>query len=135
MDVELDLRVAKALGHVERPCSFDVDEDITRFKDATWQCDICGYRGRVDKLWRWTDFAHNVYVPRYSTTIVEAFPLFEHLGPGWQLSQSDPGGWEDIYRWWCWLPTEYGGDGTVYAAATPTQAICKAFLREDGEIL
>ena len=66
-------------------------------------------------------------VPFYSTDIATAFPLFERLGPAWCLSQADSG-WDDAYRWWCWLPTEYGGDGTDYMAPMPAEAICLAFV-------
>jgi len=69
-------------------------------------------------------------VPFYGTDIGTAVPLFERLGPAWCLSQSDSAGWDDAYRWWCWLPTEYGGDGTEHMAPTPAKAIRKAFLAE-----
>ncbi len=64
----------------------------------------------------------------YSTCLPAAWQVFEELGPSWQISQSDVGGYSDDQRWWCWLPTEYGGDGTVYMAPTPALAICKAAM-------
>ncbi len=67
-------------------------------------------------------------IPEYSRDIAAAWPLFDNLGPAWQISQSDPGGYGDNQRWWCWLPEEYGGDGMVYMAKTAPLAICKAAL-------
>ena len=59
------------------------------------------------------------------------FEMFRQLGPGWQLSQSDWGGYPDDQRWWCWLPTEYGGDSfNPFMAATPLEVILKAITGE-----
>ncbi len=55
------------------------------------------------------------------------------LGPGWQLSMADPGGWDDSRRWWCWLPVELGGNGTQHMAPTPWQAT-RAAMRAEGLI-
>lgn len=67
--------------------------------------------------------------PRYSENIAAAWPLFEQLEPGWQLSQADSG-WDDEHRWWCWLPSEYCdvAEDAIYMAPTPAEAICLAFL-------
>jgi hypothetical protein len=66
--------------------------------------------------------------PEFSTDIAAAWEVFVRLGPAWQVSQSDWGGWADDQRWWCWLPKENGGDGTITMAPTAPIAICKAAL-------
>lgn len=59
-------------------------------------------------------------------TAAGALDSLAELGPGWQLSMSDPGGWPDENRWWCWLPDELGGDGDTFMGRTPAEAIQKA---------
>lgn len=57
-----------------------------------------------------------------------ALPIWEKMGPGWQVSQSDAGGWSNDKRWWCWLPENQGGDGTIVMQPTPSRAICIAYI-------
>lgn len=50
--------------------------------------------------------------------------------PLYQISQSDPGGWDDQHRWWCWLPFEYRGEESdITMAPTAPLAICRAALK------
>ena len=110
MSRELDVRVAKELGESVCECKDDAPADMRL--DGQWACVRCGRA-----------------LPKHrSTNIATAWPLFEQLGPAWCIAQSDAMGWRDDCRWWCFLPVEYGGDGTEYMAATPAAAICKAFL-------
>lgn len=65
----------------------------------------------------------------------QAIINLDKLGPAWMLSQADFGGWEDQYRWWCWLEVDHGGDGLKYTGHTPLEATTKALKREGGEEL
>ena len=129
MSRELDVRVARALGWREVP---GPETD---------------YHGRVESnpvLVPPTinDTLAYVMMPRigvvpihwfckdWQSDLATAWPLFEQLGPAWCIAQSDAMGWQDDCRWWCFLPVEYGGDGTEYMAATPAAAICEAWLAQ-----
>ncbi len=78
----------------------------------------------------------SMVVPDYSTDIRDAWPVFDRLGPAWQISQSDPGGYDKSRRWWCWLPEEYGGVRSSRECetmeATAPRAICIAALKAAG---
>ena len=65
-------------------------------------------------------------LPWYTRNIVSAWEVFDSLGPGWQVSQTDHGGWENAYRWWCWLPEMYGSNSKICMAPTAPLAICCA---------
>lgn len=67
-------------------------------------------------------------IPYYSTEIASAWQVFCKLGPAWQICQTDPGGWEEEFRWWCFLPNEYG-EGSATMAPTAPLAICLAALK------
>lgn len=127
MSRELDVKVARALHESEPPMLGVLNYLWEEQVDGTWMGTHYWPEARA---WEEIDWP-----PHYSDDIAEAWPLFERLGPAWQISQSDPGGWDEAYRWWCWLPTEYGGDGTQYMAPTPAEAICRAFLaaKEDEQ--
>jgi hypothetical protein len=76
---------------------------------------------------------HDEHRPReYSSDIAAAWPVFEQMGVAQQISQSDPAGYGDDQRWWCWLPEEYGGDGYIAMAPTAPMAICLAALKAVG---
>ena len=123
MSRELDVKVAKALGCKVMQSAYMIGGRQVHYPACT-----CPNEDHADQ--------HSYglrAVKEYSTDIAAAFPLFEQLGPAWCLSQADSGGWDDAYRWWCWLPTEYGGDGTDYMAPTPSEAICLAFLAAKGK--
>ncbi|MEE9366039.1 MAG: hypothetical protein V3W44_05055, partial [Dehalococcoidales bacterium] len=64
----------------------------------------------------------------------EAIEILGGLGPSVQLSTSDEAGYDDHSRWWCWLPEENGGDGSVYSAWTALGAV-KAYRDEDEGFL
>ena len=65
-------------------------------------------------------------VSHYTRDIAAAWEVFVRLGPAWQLSQADAGGWADEYRWWCWLPEVYGITQDTTMAPTAPLAICHA---------
>ena len=115
MSRELDVRVARALG-----CDVYWDEWHV---GGRYPACRCRDRKHVDPS---SYLPHQLY--HYCSDIAAAWGLFERLGPAWCISQTDPSGWDDAFRWWCWLPVEYGGDGTQHMARTAPEAICKAFL-------
>ena len=139
MSRELDMKVAEALGHVDRPCSFDVNEDITQFKDATWQCDICGYTGEAGKKWHWTDFSHNVDIPHYRTSIAAAWELYKEADKaGLRMvieNEGDGTHSVDLYRNVCECGcSEEVAWVLVRLVDEIPEAICKAFLAwKDGD--
>ncbi len=119
---EIDATVAeKVLGWT--PKTFNKGYSVGEWTD---------YR---DSSGTWTGFYPESFRP--TELISHAWMAFESLGPGWQISQSDPSGYEDCFRWWCWLPVEMGGKEPVdreceTMAPTAPMAICLAALKAVG---
>ena len=111
---------------------------MSREIDALVAEKVMGW-GHAHGVKHWTLRGEYMASERYSpsTNIADAIDIFESLGPGWQLNMSDPSGYEDCFRWWCWLPVEYGGvepkdRECETMEATAPMAICIAALKDAG---